>query len=70
VLLRESENADHGFRLKPDKGLILNVKRPLEAAEVEVDAHGRSLPDSFAEGRLDLLDHHLWKMAEYALLVG
>lgn len=35
----KGEDAERSLCLKPDQGLILNVKRPLEAAEVEVDTH-------------------------------
>lgn len=41
---RKGQDTEHSLGLKPDYGLLLKVERPLEAAEIEVDAHEESLP--------------------------
>jgi len=45
-LPRKGQDADHRLGLEPDKGLFLGIEGSLEAAEIEVDTHGRSLPES------------------------
>jgi hypothetical protein len=46
-LPRKSEHTHHSLCLKADQRLILSVKWPLQAAEIEVDAHDRSLPEFY-----------------------
>jgi len=42
---REGKYADDSLRLEADQRLVLSVERPLQAAEIEVDAHDGSLPE-------------------------
>ncbi|MEO6191485.1 MAG: hypothetical protein ABIS20_00620, partial [Thermoanaerobaculia bacterium] len=52
---RKGKDTEHSLGLKPDKGLLLKVKGPLEAAEIEVDAHDESLPKASGSNNSSIL---------------